>query len=692
MQKRKKTSFVALFCAVLLAITGCKDETLPQGSEESTLDTNQGTDFGGTEGESASDEILTGVTSIRLMQREDFSANTNLEDVNAKYYIEDTAEAISIVIQDQTVSIGETTWTLGSESISCDGVTLKTETDEISDCEIAGYMTVTIKKGGVYRISGRSDLCSLRVDAGDEQVWLMLDGVSFSVPLGPVIYVLQADKTVIHLVGEQENILEDVKQLIASETVDEIQSTEETDAVIFAKDDLIINGTGTLQVIGKVDKGIHTKDDLRLRGGILRVTSAGDGIQGNDSVELSAGHYEITAGADGLVSKTPDEADTDKGYITISGGILKITAQQDGIVAGTDLTIKDGETIIQVGGGASNGENHNDGMGGGFFWGNNSTTTSNTVSKKGIKVENKLLVQGGVVEIDAADDALHSNDQIYIAGGFMQLSSGDDGIHGENELVLTGNSCVNVTQSYEGLEGAKITIAGGCHHIIASDDGLNAAGGTETNGSTSQDNPPDNGFWGGGGWGGPGGGMGFGSGNQVLDITGGYLYVNAGGDGLDSNGTLNISGGIIVVAGPTNDGNGPLDCGEGYSVSTTGGILIAVGSTGMMETPEQNCVISTKLNASKGTLVTVTDENNQVLISMQVPKQAAGIVASANGLAKGYRIYTGGTCSGSYNADGVAVDGILSNGTEIEQTTGGGFGGPGGFGGGGFGGGRPGGR
>lgn len=697
MRRSGKKQALLLSAAMLLSMAGCKKndiEDTTQALQGDTTTVAEATENGAQEGtsttadetkptdetkasqsdtaskpvqEASGKKLTTDYTGIDLPERSAYSANTQLVDTSDKYMLADESKTDAEII-------------FSGDSATVSGE--KSENVMISDED--GTCVVTITKGGKYRITGTSENGRVNVDAGSDKVWLVLDGVDLTADYAPV-YVAQADKTILVLAKDSENKLADRSRSDASD--------EDVDAVVFSKDDLIINGSGSLTVKSNYDKGIHGKDDLRLRGGNIAVDAIGDAIQGNDSIEISAGAYTITSKKDGFVTKTTDK--DGKGYLEVSGGTFTINVEGDGFTAATDMEIEDGLFEITTGGGSNNGEAHTDNDFGGWGRGQSAQTTDST-SSKGLKAETTLKISGGIFDIDSKDDAVHCDDTILINGTpYMEIATGDDGVHAEEVLTFDEYCYISISKSYEGYEAANINVNGGWHRVISSDDGLNAAGGsqTDTQQNTGKQNlqlsvsdssdsaaiqRPE----------GPGGFGTIGGGNQKLTISGGYLYVNAYGDGLDSNGELTISGGITVVSGPTSNMNGPLDAGEGSSVTVTGGILLAAGSTGMMVAPTANYVATTKLSAIADTLITITDEEDNVLVSFVSPKSAQGLVASAAGKSEGYKIYTGGTVSGTFNADNVCIDGKITGGKEIQasEVNSGGFGGFGGFGGGGQGG------
>ncbi|MBR6107635.1 MAG: carbohydrate-binding domain-containing protein [Oscillospiraceae bacterium] len=620
-----------------------------------------------------------------------------------------------------------TTWDDSAVSIALDGDTV---TPSGTDGLTVESGVITITKGGTYVLSGTLHDGRIVINLADsaEKVHLVLNGVTISSSTGAPITVLQADKTVITLADGTENTLSDAK----TQAVSDADSSDVPAACIASKDDLTINGSGALTVSGNSNNGIHSKDDLRIVGGSITVTAVNHGIRGNDSVLLHDGSLNITAGGDGIKTSTADE--DGKGYVLIEGGSAVIDAQQDGIDSAAALTVTGGDLDITAGGGTKNAGTHTDngmfggggpggfggfggdmgngteggfggrggrgrggempdagfggGFGGGDFGGDfsdedfggtdfmpmanytltaSADSSTDSTSMKGMKAASILTVSGGTVKVNSADDALHANSDIIITGdAVLELAAGDDGIHGDSSVSVGQHANVTISESYEGIESADITVSGGEIRVQASDDGFNASDGS-------------------------GGGFGMMNGSGELNISGGYVYVNANGDGLDSNGNITMTGGTVIVCGPTSNGNGPLDSGDNQNkITVTGGTLIAVGSTGMVEAPESNYIGSASLNAKAGTLITVTDADGNVLGALKTPKDAQGIVFSANGMSDGYQVYTGGTYSGTLNDDGWGTDGTCTGGTLVTSgsggvTGGGGFGGPsgGGFGGGG---------
>ncbi len=522
-----------------------------------------------------------------------------------------------------------------------------------------------ISEAGTYILSG--DFSGrVTVDAPDDaDVKLVLNGVNITATKNSAIYVKNADNVVITLPDGSTNTLTDVAEYTFDDT-----ENEEPDACIFSKDDLAINGSGSLEVIGNFHNGIVSKDDLVLVSGNITVNAKNAGIKGKDSITLLGGAYDITAGGDGL--KSSNDTEEDKGFIVINGGTLRINSAQDAISSATDLTVTGGEISVKTTGEVS----QSGGDFGGGPWGYSPDTEAedSSVSSKGIKSGTTMYISGGIIRADTTDHSIHSAGAGLICGGEIEISSSaGKGISSHGDLSVTDGK-ITVTKSTEGIESkAILSVSGGEINITASDDGLNAGGGNSFRGGGFGGNNTDD------------------TATHLITISGGTVYINASGDGIDSNGDLLISGGDVVVEGPTNSGNGFLDCGDGgYKVDISGGRVVACGSTGMLELPDNTCAqnsIFAVVQGRAGDTVYLKDSSGQVIDSITLTKQIGGILFS------NADIKTGESYEVSLNDTSVGTAEVSSPFTQIgEGNFGGGFGGQGdfggGFGGGGFGGGH----
>ena len=194
---------------------------------------------------------------------------------------------------------------------------------------------VIITRAGTYLLSGTLDGGQIIVDTEDEEkVTLILNGVSVACSDGPAIYVKSAPKKVVFFTTEGSvNLFSDGSDYIVP---DEEQAEGEVypNACIYSCDDLELSGSGELYILGNADKGINTKDDLKIKGGLITVISAGVGIRANDSLTVSGGTVTVEAGGDGI--KTANTETEGKGFLTVEGGSLFVTAKGDGLSAATD--------------------------------------------------------------------------------------------------------------------------------------------------------------------------------------------------------------------------------------------------------------------------------------------------------------------------------------------------------------------
>lgn len=504
-----------------------------------------------------------------------------------------------------------------------DTATAITLSDDASSCDSSSVTisdnTITITDEGTYLLTGSLSDGQVIVDADDKKVQLVLDSVDINCDTSTALYVKAADKVFVTLASDSENSLSNTSDFVA---IDD----NNIDAVIFSKDDLTLNGSGTLTVTAKYGHGIVSKDDLVITSGTYQITAAKHALSGKDSVRIADGVLTLDAGTDGIHSENTD--DDAKGFIYIANGDISITADSDGF-----------------------------------------------------DVEETLQVDGGNIEVYAGDDGLHSDDDLIITAG-----------------------TINVTKSYEGLEGVTVTIEDGDISVVSSDDGINASGDGSSGDSSQSGTPPEkpddsdstedrpeppNGFdkndnssadsnsdsnsdsksadlpdgnagpgdenggpggsngGPGGDNGGPGGGMEEATDYNLIQISGGKIYINASGDGIDSNGNLTVTGGEIYVDGPTSGGDGALDCSGTTLIS--GGTVIAVGSSGMAEnfdsSSAQGSMITTVSDSIITGDITLKDSDGNTIVSYSPSKEYSSVVISCADLKEGetYTLVAGDT-------------------------------------------------
>ena len=403
-----------------------------------------------------------------------------------------------------------------------------------SNLTISGA-NVTITASSEISVSGESTSGQLAVNVDktaepEGKVVLNLEGLTLSNSSAAPIYVEAiGDEVQISAKNGTTNTISDGTSHTDT-YVDSDGNTNTVNGAIFSRDDLKLKGKGTLIVNGNTEDGIVCKNDLKIWNGNITVNAADDGIRGNDSVRIGdpdAADYSSlsvtvntnngSSGGDGIKTNSDEDG---KGYVTINGGTVNIDSYADGIQAEQTFTMNGGELNITTyqgsnfTGSASGG---NGGWGGGMG-GNDGNSNKTDISAKGIKAVGvydeagttwqsggDLIVNGGTITIDSSDDSLHCGGDMQLLGGSMTLATADDGAHSDHALTIgsTGGDYdapyVNITKSYEGIEGVDITQNSGTVMVTSSDDGYNAAGGADSSGNNNS------GGWGQGSWGGPGG-------------------------------------------------------------------------------------------------------------------------------------------------------------------------------------------
>ena len=400
-----------------------------------------------------------------------------------------------------------------------------------SGYEIEGT-DVSITAAGTYVFSGDCDDGSITVKKGVTGVTLVLNGLTLT----------NADSAAITLNKTAEASL--IAAVGTTNTVADTEGSSDENAAVKVKSgaSLSLSGTGTLTACGNAKNGIKGASDavITVDELTLNIKAADDGLSCDDELTIKGGRVNITAGGD-AVKASPDTDDaenpdtTSLGNVTISGGTITLEAAEDGIQADGDLTISGGTFAVTANGGHT------------------TALTDDSASCKGLKAGKTLTVSGGTFTVDSADDALHAND-VTVSGGTLTLASGDDAVHADNDLVVgvqgsssTSNPKIDITASYEGLEGTTVSVYSGDIDVVASDDGVNAANSD----------------------------LGERSDKYAINIAGGDLYIDAGSDGLDSNNNITMTGGKVEVYGADAMMDAAIDYDGTFTLS--GGTLFGAG-------------------------------------------------------------------------------------------------------------------
>lgn len=493
------------------------------------------------------------------------------------------------------------------------------------------------------------------------------------------------------------------------------------DRGIVGKDDLQIeNGNITVNSVGD---GIRGRDSIVVTGGDIVINSGGDGMQSNNDentekgyVLIEGGNINITSNEDGIQGENnvyvrngeikinsgggSDNNDSHKNQgsgenmgrnqeiLNTSSESLEESVSSKGIKANTGIIIEGGTLNI------------------------NSCDDS-------LHTNDSLIIQGGMLEIQSGDDGIHSDNTIEINGGNINVSKSYEGIESENITINDGE--IYVTSSDDGINASgsstseEMTPPSGNsnnqnnmlppeinnlqenefsqeqnqvmkqeRNSIAKEEQASGESNSITQDNTGNNTPDSSqnsdgaspkmqGTGQGAGFGIPGGGpMGESSGTGVLTINGGFITVDASGDGIDVNGCANITGGTVIVNGPADNGNAALDYDGTFEVN--GGLLIAAGSTGMAQAPSDgssiNSVKLTLSSQSAENIVRIEDEDGNEIVTFAPAKQYASVVVASSEFETGstYNVYVGGSSDGTSNS-GLYEGGNYKDGERIMSFT-----------------------
>lgn len=466
--------------------------------------------------------------------------------------------------------------------------------------------TLTITKAGTYKLSGEYQ-GQIKVETADsDAVRLVLDNANITNSSGAALNVVNADEVILYSASGTTNTISDGADYTATGEGD-------PDAVVYSKADLTIAGEGTLKVNGNHEDGIHTSDGLVIASGTLEVNAANTGIKGKDYVDILGGTINVTAQQDGI--KSTNDTDEGQGWTRLSNGTVTVNAGDDGFKA---------SRVVEISGGSLTVEQSDEGIEAQYInvsGGNVNVTSADDGMNASLKTSDSESTDSSANTSDAANQQQNNQQQGSLPGGQQSGTSG---------TAQQQNNTQN--QSNQNM-GQPPAMPGG-----------NAQDGTSQNGTTGtgqqgMGQPPQGGM--------PGGGGGtFEVVDAAINVSGGNITVNAEGDGIDSNGVTTLSGGTLIVNGPSQGGNAALDTNGDLLLN---GATVLSGSTAdMFEAPSTNSTsgylkLTNSSGFEQGSTVQVADSSGKVVANYKVTKSNVQLVlVSSSSIVKGqsYTVYT----------------------------------------------------
>lgn len=647
---------LAVALAGSLALAGCTGGTFEEAAEGAGEKSEQG-QSGRAQGDSGATGTTDGVDWASLIDIPGMDFEYSDRDKDASY---DVASATNIALSGQGA-------TVSGEGAAVEGA------------------TVTITAAGTYVVTGELTAGSLVVNAGDaDKVQIVLSGASIRNEAGPALNIQQADKVFVTLDDGTQNTLAD------GASYELMEGEDEPNAALYSKADLTINGTGALSVEGNYRHGVNSKDDLVVTGGAITVVAKEDGLRGKDCVKVADGSFAITAGGDGV--KSSNDEDPTRGFVSIDGGTFAVEAAMTG-----------GTYVVEAGGKGMNPETKFT-MDGGTF-----TVTG---CEEGIEAQEGIVNNGelnitasddginaAVAERDSNDEAAeaatdsagdaatgdpgnagrdaNAGDQVAGLGDGKQGADAQNGQSGPRPELPEGVDASQAPEPPAGQNGngerpeppAGFDPQSGERPELP--EGAEEGQGPQRPESADGERPelpegaqpgqmPEGGQR--DGFGGPGaesaGGPGAGgaggpvannaSEDCLIQINGGTVTINAGGDAVDSNGYVEVTGGELIGAS-SGAGDSALD--YEYGAKVTGGTVVLAGGAGMAETFSASSTqpfALVSLSGAANTELSVESDSGEMLARCTVPVSYQCVTVSVPGLAEGA---TGKLVAGDATAD-----------------------------------------
>lgn len=607
MNKKILTSATSLTLLAALALTGCSTTSNALASGTTAADSSVGTTATTSSATATDTAVSNSSFSTNVKSGEKLDVDTHYSEQDLSW---DTSSETAIDLSNPTAT---------------DGVTVEDG-------------TLTITKAGTYKLSGEYQ-GQIKVETADsDAVRLVLDNANITNSSGAALNVVNADEVILYSASGTTNTISDGADYTAT-------GEDDPDAVVYSKADLTIAGEGTLKVNGNHEDGIHTSDGLVIASGTLEVNAANTGIKGKDYVDILGGTINVTAQQDGV--KSTNDTDEGQGWTRLSNGTVTVNAGDDGFkasrvveISGGSLTVEQSDEgieaqYINVSGGNVNVTSADDGMNASLKTSDSESTDSSANTSDTANQQQNNQRQGS---LPGGQQSETSNQQQQGTGqppqGQPPAMSGtsQDGTS-QNGASGTAQQQNNTQNQGNQNMGQPPAMPGG-----------NAQDGTSQNGTTGtgqqgMGQPPQGGM--------PGGGGGtFEVIDAAINVSGGHVTVNAEGDGIDSNGVTTLSGGTLIVNGPSQGGNAALDTNGDLLLN---GATVLSGSTAdMFEAPSTNSTsgylkLTNSSGFEQGSTVQVADSSGKVVANYKVTKSNVQLVlVSSSSIVKGqsYTVYT----------------------------------------------------
>ena len=630
MNKKILTSATSVTLLATLALTGCSTTSNALASGTTAADSSVGTTAITSSATATNTAASSSSFSTNVKSGEKLDVDTHYSEQDLSW---DTSSETAIDLSNPTAT---------------DGVTVEDG-------------TLTITKAGTYKLSGEYQ-GQIKVETADsDAVRLVLDNANITNSSGAALNVVNADEVILYSASGTTNTISDGADYTAT-------GEDDPDAVVYSKADLTIAGEGTLKVNGNHEDGIHTSDGLVIASGTLEVNAANTGIKGKDYVDILGGTINVTAQQDGI--KSTNDTDEGQGWTRLSNGTVTVNAGDDGFkasrvveISGGSLTVEQSDEgieaqYINVSGGDVNVTSADDGMNASLKTSDSESTDSSANTSDTADQQQNNHQQGS---LPGGQQSGTSNQQQQGTGQPPQgqppamSGSSQDGTS-QNGTTGTGQQQNNTQNQGNQNMGQPPTMPGG-----------NAQDGTSQNGTTGtgqqgMGQPPQGGM--------PGGGGGtFEVVDAAINVSGGHVTVNAEGDGIDSNGVTTLSGGTLIVNGPSQGGNAALDTNGDLLLN---GATVLSGSTAdMFEAPSTNSTsgylkLTNSSGFEQGSTVQVADSSGKVVANYKVTKSNVQLVlVSSSSIVKG-QSYTAYTTTSAVDSNATS---LASGATELGSFT-----------------------